>query len=340
MVKANLIVNNEKMKEDGYRAYIPRHVVCISGVLAGIPTNIDTEEILKEIDCNVPVVGVNRLTRFEEGKKIPINRVSVTFRANTLPEKLRLFCTTCKVNPFIRRVDFCKNCHRFNHKASNCRAKTRCGKCSKIHEKDDDDFTNCSNEVKCYYCKTTTHRTTDSECPERQRQASINTMMARQNLTYVEARELANPFPVNNSYDLLANIQDYPTVTESYAKMAAGRYVKRTPTFQSGAPTEDQGKSVKYNTSWEKEKQTEDEAVYKRKRLDRPDNNSTVSSFKTAKLRPDQKSFKDKARNGTNNDNPFAVTEKERWEHAMAEATKKAEETANRNTKANRNWTR
>lgn len=111
MTKANLMVTEKVLREKGYKAYIPRHLVSISGVLTGIPTEITNNEILEAIECSRKIISVYRLSRHVEGNKVPTNRVSITFRASQLPEKIKLFCTSCKVYPFIRKIQFCTNCH-------------------------------------------------------------------------------------------------------------------------------------------------------------------------------------------------------------------------------------
>lgn len=322
MTAANAMVDDEGLKQAGYSAYVPRHLVCISGVLAGIPTDIPEAEILCDIESPVPVMSVYRLSRFVDGAKQPSNRVSVTFRAKTLPEKIRLFGSSCKVNPFIRKVEFCTKCHRFNHKANNCKGRERCDKCARIHSPEDEQYRNCNEEVKCFHCRSSSHPTTDPNCPERMRQASINAMMAKKCITYVEARELVAPVPVHNSYDLLANYAEFPVIRESYAKMTAGRQTKRTNTppeenMMTEKPTASNGATGGEQT---------ENGMGKRMRYDRKPNVT----------RPPRTTEKpEKTINGTGLNNTEAVTEKEKWETAIAEACKKTEENANRNAMSN-----
>ncbi|XP_062565361.1 uncharacterized protein LOC134227723 [Armigeres subalbatus] len=74
MTAANAMVDDENLLEAGYKAYIPRHLVCISGVLAGIPTDITEDEILNDIESPAPVMSVFRLSRFVDGLRQPSNR--------------------------------------------------------------------------------------------------------------------------------------------------------------------------------------------------------------------------------------------------------------------------
>lgn len=73
-VKANLLVEAINSGDNKYRAYVPKHLVCITGVIAGVPTDIDVEDIRMDIECEVPIVDISRMPKWHEGKRIPINR--------------------------------------------------------------------------------------------------------------------------------------------------------------------------------------------------------------------------------------------------------------------------
>lgn len=222
-MQANSLIKEKALNEKGYVAYIPRHLVCITGVINGVDSDIDIEFIKQEIESNVQVVNVYRLNRWdrENDKKEATNRVSITFRARNLPEKIKVFGITAKVQPFVRKAELCLNCHRYGHKTDNCKSKKRCERCSRVH---DENSSQCKNDVRCLHCRNSNHRSTDDECPAREREAGIKKLMARQNLTYVEARELVIPALSSNRYELLANAEEYPTISESFAKMTAGKY--------------------------------------------------------------------------------------------------------------------
>lgn len=144
-IKANQLMDIINKEEGVYEVYVPKHLVCISGVIAGIPTDITEEEIMNDIRSDAPVVGVYRLNRYEDGRKVPTTRISVTFCANMLPEKVWLFCCVSKIRPFIQKVVFCTRCLRYNHKATNCKG------CSEKHEEEDEEE-NCQNQPKCLHC--------------------------------------------------------------------------------------------------------------------------------------------------------------------------------------------
>ncbi|XP_062702627.1 uncharacterized protein LOC134285589 [Aedes albopictus] len=214
-IKANAIVEFINNENGMYTAYIPKHVVCISGVIAGIPNDITTEQIFTDLQSEVPVVDVYRLNRYVNGEKQPSNldsnRVSITFRASRLPERVRLFCCVSKIQPFVQKVVFCKKCLRYNHKAENCKGFRRCQTCSERHE--EEPYDNCQQQKKCLHCKKP-HNTGSVGCPERLRQQQIKSIMAKKNYTFVEAREMVS-FTSNNIFEPLNSLQDMPTLAET-----------------------------------------------------------------------------------------------------------------------------
>lgn len=178
------------------------------------------------IISEVPVLGVKRLTRFIDGRREPTQRVSVTFRAKKIPSLVKVFCCSMKIRAFYRKTVLCLNCLRYSHRAENCRSRTRCRNCSGIH---DDPAENelCQNAKKCLHCRTN-HKTEDIECPERKRQNNIQSIMARSNLTYIEATE---QFPIltQNYYEALLEGAEDPTPAESFATMTAGSFKWKPP---------------------------------------------------------------------------------------------------------------
>ncbi|XP_065087632.1 uncharacterized protein LOC135709261 [Ochlerotatus camptorhynchus] len=183
------------------------------------------KEIKENMQCLVRILDVNRLHRFVDNVKTASNRISVTFRTSKLPEEVKLYCCLNKVMAFINKPVICHNCLRYGHKTDSCRSKKRCTVCALQHEGMDSG--DCPNPKKCMYCKKA-HRTTDSECPEWSRQRNIKTIMSKTNLTYMEAREL-NPVLTQNRYEILENVEEFPTPADSFADMVAGNFKTKNP---------------------------------------------------------------------------------------------------------------
>ncbi|XP_055611090.1 uncharacterized protein LOC129757810 [Uranotaenia lowii] len=218
--KANKLVNLINTDNSIYRAYVPKHAVSISGVIADIPLEITEEEILNDIESEAPVICVKRLFRYDENnEKIFSQRVSVTFRACVLPRNVRLFCCVTRVQPFLQRSNFCQNCLRFGHKTENCKGRKRCHKCGIIHNSDKE-YEECKSQIKCVFCKTTEHVSGAINCRETIRQKNIKNTMAYQNLTYAEAQKLT-PITTMNRFESLNQTSSFPAINETFAKVVS-----------------------------------------------------------------------------------------------------------------------
>lgn len=172
-----------------YRAYVPKHVVSITGVISGNPVDLSDEEILADIECEAPIMNVSR------------------------------------VQPFTQKLIFCKQCLRYGYRPENCRGRKRCERCGEEHEEKEDNE-RCVNQIKCLYCKSTAHQSGSNECRETLRQKNIKTIMANQNLTYAEART-ALPIATTNFYKPLSRISEFPTIGESFADTTARSNLKQ-----------------------------------------------------------------------------------------------------------------
>lgn len=291
---ANRLTTDANLNEKNYRAYIPRHLVSVTGVIAGVPLDITEEEIADEMESEYPVMTVYRMNRHVNGKKEPTMRVSVTFRAAKLPEHVRIFCCSVGVRAFYRKSVLCYNCLRYNHLAANCKSKRRCNNCSKTHDKEED-FKECKQPVKCLYCREA-HKTTDVSCPERTRQNNVQAIMARTNLTAIEAVEQF-PIQTRNYYEALVECAQEPTPVESFATMTAGNFKQRT------APS---NRSRKRPGDEQKSNIIAEQVVIMQEKKQKPNwqnNTNGVALF-----------------------NKFKVTEAEKWKNQLRKAAKQQQE--------------
>lgn len=218
---ANRLTTDSLLKGKNYKAYIPRHLISVTGVISGIPLDITADEVMNDIESEATVMQIYRLNRFVDGRPEPSMRMSVTFRASKLPQTVKIFCVSVRVKAFYRKANLCLNCLRYNHKTENCKGKRRCRICTRFHDREVD-FEHCQQQEKCLYCRSN-HQTTDQSCPERSRQNNIQAIMARTNLTAIEAVEQF-PIQTQNYYEALSEAVQEPTPAESFAKVTAGNY--------------------------------------------------------------------------------------------------------------------
>lgn len=317
--RANLLMETINNGNGPYRAYIPLHLVSVTGVVPGIPTELDVEDIKNDLNCDVPIIDVRRMTRKgENGERIPINRISVTFRANELPEKVRFFCCVSKVVPFIPRVVLCLNCLRFGHQQNNCRGAKRCDRCTQRHE----DETVCQKAVVCAHCRSSDHNSKDEKCPERKRQLDIKSLMAKRSLTYTEASQQV-PVLTRNMYEPLStDAADFPDLTESFASMTNGRYTWKDPLKEQWIKTNQERKAIQAAVKLHKE---QPKIANKRPRVDKKEN--TAAAATTDQRNALVRDGPNPTTSGTALNNPHSVSEKERWDEMLKEARKEAQAT-------------
>lgn len=322
-VKANQLMEEMNQDKNGeYKAYVPVHLVCVTGIVAGIPADIPIEEIQDDIQCDVPIVSVRRMTRKEGLERVPINRVSIMFRAKTLPECVRLFCCNSHVKPFIQKLVVCSKCLRFNHYADNCKSSRRCGQCLTPHETEEE-FNNCTKPVRCAHCKSTDHKTADEACKEKQRQLNIKKLMAKSAITYSEAKELY-PIWTQNSYSVLENADEFPTLPNTYVEVS-GKI--SNPLREQWQKTNEQRVKIQPAVKLYKDKPKETGK--------KPSTGGKRSRTEDAKLTDEvPSSIEDGPGSHTNGvalNNTYKVTEKERWDRLTQDAKRNAEVAANRN---------
>lgn len=94
----NFLKNDDFMKKNELKAYIPARAVETIGVLRFVPTSISNEELFKKLSSTYEIVGVRRFTRKVNGELKPYGSVSVTFLTNSLPDYVYLDIFRFKVS--------------------------------------------------------------------------------------------------------------------------------------------------------------------------------------------------------------------------------------------------
>ncbi|XP_055586429.1 uncharacterized protein LOC129755996 [Uranotaenia lowii] len=204
MKDANRLADCQSLLIKGYKSYIPKKFVTVTGVISDIPLELNPNEIFENVICDVKVESVFRMTRRYNEERIPTNRVGIVFRSNMLPRYVRLFSVINRVEPFIPRPIICFKCLRYNHLSKNCQSSVlRCNNCT---DEANDGHEPCPKISYCFHCKKEGHITTDRSCPQRKKESETLAIMARRNVTYQEARELLN-IPTINQFDALRNVE-------------------------------------------------------------------------------------------------------------------------------------
>lgn len=166
------------------------------------------------------------------------------------------------------------------------------------------------------------HKTTDPTCPEKKKQANINAIRAKQNLTYAEARDMCSVFS-QNQFELLNNYEDYPTLPETFAEVATeNRESLKKQWERTNFPRQPVQPAVKLYKPDVKEKD-------KKKNTKRRHTDEESNAEKQAR-NSEQQSCRSEREDGVGLNNPHRVTEKEQLEKMISEAKRSTMETANR----------
>lgn len=185
----------------GLNAYIPDFYLKTYGIIRGLATDVDIDEMTQYAKCErghekILVENMERIHKWnrEEKKLEPTRSVKVTFRCQKLPEVIAVHHIKFQVSLFERRPLQCINCMRYGHSKKRCKSKQLCANClEETHQK-----TDCQNQPKCVYCDGK-HSTFSRECEERVKQQQITNVMDIEKIPFREAKlklqENVNDFP-------------------------------------------------------------------------------------------------------------------------------------------------
>jgi hypothetical protein len=194
---ANSFLNNNVLKTNNYKVFIPSFNVTRMGVVRGIPVNWSENDIIDNITVPLGcghILKVRRLKKkiFVDGKPefSSIETVVLTFDGQILPKRVFMCYNSLPVDLYIFPTIQCFNCCKYGHIKSQCRSSPKCFKCGQGHTGD-----SCSVDEDYTYCClcSGSHYATSRKCPEFSRQKSIKESMAKNCISYIEAVKLHPP---------------------------------------------------------------------------------------------------------------------------------------------------
>lgn len=201
-IDANNFINNDTLKQNYYKAFIPTHTITRMGVVRGIPADWTDDEVISNISVPIGCGNILKIRRFKRkvinngnSEFVPTETVVLTFDGQVLPKRVYLCYNSLPVNLYIFPTIQCFKCCRYGHIKAQCRSVSRCFKCGSGHSGE-----NCSieeDDVRCCLCSGS-HMATDRKCPEYSRQKNIKESMAKNCISYAEALKL-HP-SINKSY--------------------------------------------------------------------------------------------------------------------------------------------
>ncbi|CRK86598.1 CLUMA_CG000357, isoform A [Clunio marinus] len=215
--QANNLTLCNTINKDNKNIYIPRNILEKRGIIEDIPNSFSLKELAEGLSSTSPVIKIQRIIinnkqynkdlpdSINNNKKHATDKILITFRAQSLPEEVKIFHTLRKVKITRINIKFCGDCLRFGHRSSvqfPCRNKKICYKCGKDHLPTE----TCSDY--CYMCKEN-HKINSQECKQREIQKNLNIEVAYNNKLFMELRNTKKNQYDSNYYGLLST-KEFP----------------------------------------------------------------------------------------------------------------------------------
>ncbi|XP_014211712.1 uncharacterized protein LOC106641717 [Copidosoma floridanum] len=193
--EANKLVTDQEILSKNCDIFIPSHRLVRKGVIRGVDTDIEDQDISADLRSCVEVASVKRLTKrnraysFDESqpKRIPTTSISITFVGQDLPRFAYLYGISHDVHPYFASPRICFSCYKPGHTSTYCKSEALCRKCGdKRH-----DGTCASEKLKCPACQGE-HAALDKMCPIMIREKRVQYIIATENKSFDEARKIAS----------------------------------------------------------------------------------------------------------------------------------------------------
>lgn len=192
---ANACLSNLKLGKNGLEAFVPVHLRFKKRVIRDILVDVSLEEIqrcIQEENPNIIISDIHRLRRKnnkpmpDKPKWVDSPTICITFKSSVLPRHIRIWGVFLPVSDYITPIRICFNCGRYGHIKNKCENSEVCLSCS---QKECPGHDQCQNAKRCVNCGGD-HHTLDNKCPNRIAELEIKKMMARDNLSFSEAKKL------------------------------------------------------------------------------------------------------------------------------------------------------
>jgi hypothetical protein len=219
------VKDEEKLNGIGYVASIPIYYRSVVGVIKDVPTDMTAKEIFDEIQTSSEILRLERMTRrLKNGHRDYSLNVKIHFKGDILPSHIAIYGFREKVQAYIAPVLQCVSCLKFGHHSSSCKSslskKKKCSRCGLENHRNDECM---AARPTCIHCKQE-HDALARECPERIRQNNVRILMTSEKLSFQEVLEKYPQYTNKNQFDLLSNMQDFPTLNRvSYKQQLTGR---------------------------------------------------------------------------------------------------------------------
>lgn len=186
---ATSLINNLK-KVNGIDVVVERNNMLNNskGVIYGRKfKDMNEQELLEGFRYFEPTItDVKHLERKNDsGTNVKTGQILVIFNTATPPRSVNILSEVFEVRRWYPAPLKCRNCLRFRHHESNCKGKKICKRCAgELLNKEQ----HACTQIFCVNCESTSHATSDSSCPEFEKEKEIVCLAMDKNLSRYQAR--------------------------------------------------------------------------------------------------------------------------------------------------------
>ena len=172
-----------------------------------------TDNELNEWLSDFDVVSVRRCPPRADSTQTLI----LTFKGNSIPEKVSVGFEWCRVRPYIPLPRRCYKCHKYGHLSHSCTRKAICGNCGSqthIHSKD----SQCTLSPCCVNCDGN-HAAFDRCCPKWAIEYEVQKLKVTKNVSFPVARKLIEQTTRYASFaDVIKSSENMTPKTRQYSQ--------------------------------------------------------------------------------------------------------------------------
>ena len=173
----------------------------ISPISADLDIDIIKQNIRLTEQQNITIASVERLKKRTKSGWVNSPSIKITFQSESLPNRISIFHSFYRVRPYISEPLQCYRCQRLGHKAESCKGKPRCLLCSEQHSTKDCKYKN-EDDFKCANCGGS-HKANSVKCEIYNKARKIEEIRAKENKTYMQARNTYLSSNYNEDYPAL-----------------------------------------------------------------------------------------------------------------------------------------
>ncbi|GBN37012.1 hypothetical protein AVEN_74995-1 [Araneus ventricosus] len=157
--------------------------ICSRFLIFDIPTDTPMEELAEEIQekNDIDVVEMRRFLKQNSEKNM--SPVLITVLDTTIPDAIKIWFISQKIQHFIDRPRQCTNCYSLEHASRICEKTNICFLCSETHTGP------CQGPEKCINCEGP-HNAKSNLCPAYIKEKKILGLKCRNHITTSEARRV------------------------------------------------------------------------------------------------------------------------------------------------------